>query len=309
MMETILLADNYTYKSKTKEVEHKELQLSTGSYVTITRAKAPEKTALLRHFKNDRRSVGLHFCMNAQTVFTQNDKVPPAKFGGEKCNLMLLQPHDTLQQVNFSGDMLMTSFYIEFENFQNILGEAFEALPAKFLKAALGKSCSCNYYRWQPATYSAISQMANAQSPTPATRLFFESKMLELTAILLQSQECDSIAGIKIKRTEEEKIRYACEILLQNLENPPSLSALASRATTNEFTLKKGFKEIYGKPVYQYLAQKRMERAFDLLQTSDQTIAAVALSVGYEDPSAFTRAFSRHFNMLPANVKRRSFTA
>jgi AraC-like DNA-binding protein len=52
-----------------------------------------------------------------------------------------------------------------------------------------------------------------------------------------------------------------------------------------------------------YLARWRMQLAARLLETTDDTVMQVALSVGYESEAAFARAFKREFACPPARYR------
>jgi AraC-like DNA-binding protein len=50
----------------------------------------------------------------------------------------------------------------------------------------------------------------------------------------------------------------------------------------------------------------RLERARDLLEQNAGTVAEIAYSVGFSDPSHFSRCFHRQFGMSPGDVRQRS---
>ncbi|MBK9335992.1 MAG: helix-turn-helix transcriptional regulator [Lewinellaceae bacterium] len=85
------------------------------------------------------------------------------------------------------------------------------------------------------------------------------------------------------------------------------MSHLARLAGTNEFALKKGFKQVFGVPVFQFLQKLRMAKAAELLQTSEYQVSAVALAVGYENLSAFTRAFRLAHGVPPSEWRKTPF--
>ena len=49
-----------------------------------------------------------------------------------------------------------------------------------------------------------------------------------------------------------------------------------------------------------YVTQWRTTVARHLLRSTDQSVEAVALSVGYQSLPAFTRAFKRYLGLAPA---------
>lgn len=64
------------------------------------------------------------------------------------------------------------------------------------------------------------------------------------------------------------------------------------------------FRKAYGQTPKEYLDALRMERAAQLLVLSDDSVAVVSASVGYENPFQFSAAFKRHFNMSPAHYRK-----
>jgi len=90
-----------------------------------------------------------------------------------------------------------------------------------------------------------------------------------------------------------EKIRRAGTILNREYANPPTLSTLARHLGISETQLKSGFKSMNGTTVLQYCINKRIEAARLLLDENKHSISEIADIVGYQDHSAFSRAFRR----------------
>lgn len=299
------LTNNIVIDEKGLQVKHTKHSLNNSAFVALTRSFSQHQIVLQDSFQYDHRYAAMHFIFNGRTIFTQNGLVPPADFSGDKCNLMLIQPNPTSQTISAKGNFAMASFYIELSYFIKLLNLAIEALPEKFQRAIYKNVCSCNNFRWSPQAYYIINQLLNVNIET--SKLFMESKMLELIAVLLETEHCDYYSNITLSKSDIEKIYYVHEYLLTDISRCYTLDQLARKAGTNEFVLKKGFREIFGKPVYQYLLQRRMEKAMDLLLSTHLPVREIAMLVGYEDASAFTRAFKRVFSLLPAMV-RKDFT-
>ena len=247
--------------------------------------------------------VGLHYCLNGKSFLTQGNRVAGARLNDETCHLMLAMPYRTDQIMEFEGNFSLASFFIDLNHFAALLGTDFERLHPIFVRSAgLGDKCSCTVFRWTPGAYAAISQLLHARFSGVASRIFLESKMLELVALLLDAQNDAPKQPPALRPSDVEKIRYAKDLLLAN---PPSLARLARLVGTNEFVLKKGFRELFGMPAFQFLYQRRMVHAWEILQ-SDRTksVAEVGLEVGYDDHSAFTRAFANCFGLRPSEVRR-----
>lgn len=78
--------------------------------------------------------------------------------------------------------------------------------------------------------------------------------------------------------------------------------AHACRLSPSYFT--RAFKLSTGMPPYQWMVQRRIDKAMDLLRTTAMTLSDVALSCGFTDQSHFTRVFSRAVGMSPGRWRK-----
>lgn len=86
------------------------------------------------------------------------------------------------------------------------------------------------------------------------------------------------------------------------MEDPPAISALAKRAGINEFKLKHGFKRIFGRTIFGYLREYRLETAKALIEKRDMNVAEIALEVGYGNPAHFAQAFRLQYGINPGQL-------
>jgi AraC-like DNA-binding protein len=101
-----------------------------------------------------------------------------------------------------------------------------------------------------------------------------------------------------------EKIRRARAVLGMEYANPPPLPKLAQQLGISETRLKSGFKAVTGTTVMQYCINKRIEAARLLLKENRHSISEISSIVGYEDHSAFSRAFRRYCGASPKEWRR-----
>lgn len=102
-----------------------------------------------------------------------------------------------------------------------------------------------------------------------------------------------------------DTIHRATTILNLEYANPPTLSQLARHLGISETQLKSGFKSLHGITTRQYVIARRVEAAQLLLNENNHSISEIADIVGYQDHSAFSRAF-RRLNGCTPKVWRRS---
>lgn len=83
---------------------------------------------------------------------------------------------------------------------------------------------------------------------------FRKSKILEFLALYMNGPRTEetwvSHCPYIIDSPQEEKIRNAERIILDNMKNPPTIRELAKLVGTNEFRLKSDFRNIFGEMIY-----------------------------------------------------------
>ncbi len=59
------------------------------------------------------------------------------------------------------------------------------------------------------------------------------------------------------------------------------------------------FRRAFGEPPHSYLLTRRLERAADLLRTTDRSVADICFSIGLQSVGSFTTSFKRAFGQTP----------
>ncbi|MEL7409379.1 MAG: AraC family transcriptional regulator, partial [Cyanobacteria bacterium J06558_2] len=132
-------------------------------------------------------------------------------------------------------------------------------------------------------------------------QIYLEAKVTELLVIQL-SQLTESkphTAKSTLNPKSIECVYQARAILASSLENPPSISELTKQVGLCDRTLRRGFRELFGKTVINYLTSLRMEQAERLLREGKFSISEVANSVGYSNLSYFATIFKHQFGITP----------
>jgi AraC-like DNA-binding protein len=105
---------------------------------------------------------------------------------------------------------------------------------------------------------------------------------------------------------DRELALRARKILAEEFADPPAIPELARRCATNDFRLKKVFKQVYGTTLYAYVQKLRLEEANWLLRQKDLSVREVALRVGYRHAGHFSRLFHRHYGVYPKELAKNS---
>lgn len=113
--------------------------------------------------------------------------------------------------------------------------------------------------------------------------------------------------GIKQKLKDKETCELFAkfvDLVEKNLSNPEfSVDFLSSEIALNRTKLYSTIKDITGMTLGQYILKLRLERAANLLSTTNMTVTEVVFNVGIESPSYFTRAFKTQFGISPSSFK------
>lgn len=94
-------------------------------------------------------------------------------------------------------------------------------------------------------------------------------------------------------------------MLHEQLADEIDLETMASSAFLSRFHFLRLFREAYGETPGRYLARLRLERARELLETTDRRVTDICLDIGYESLSSFTSAFRAQFGLPPQRYRRR----
>jgi len=108
---------------------------------------------------------------------------------------------------------------------------------------------------------------------------------------------------IKANKQDIENIRKVEALITSDFTKPcPGIEELSRAASMSATKLKKLFKEIYDKPIYQYYQYYRMLKAKNMLLSGLYAVKQVAIILGYENVSNFTIAFKKVIGMMPGEL-------
>ncbi|MCG9892082.1 MAG: AraC family transcriptional regulator [Thermosynechococcaceae cyanobacterium MS004] len=132
-------------------------------------------------------------------------------------------------------------------------------------------------------------------------RLFLEGKALEVLGIVVAMEQAMQGRSPEpsLSLGTRERVHYARELVLQHLHEPLTLEELARRSQLNESTLNRGFKQEFGRTVFDYLLDYRLEQARQMLERGTMQVSEVMMAVGLRNRSYFATAFRRKFGQNP----------
>ncbi|MCM4167370.1 HTH-type transcriptional activator RhaS [Arenibacter antarcticus] len=104
-----------------------------------------------------------------------------------------------------------------------------------------------------------------------------------------------------------ENIRAIGTYLRHHFEKEAlSLKDLALNFGTNEFKLKRGFKELFGMTVFKFLKNERLKNAYISVRNTQESFKLIAQQNGFRNASHFSREFKARYGYTPSELRKNS---
>lgn len=259
--------------------------------------------------KNSFPRVQMNFNLQGNTTFYSNklEKIF-VRYSTGQHNLMLIPEGDI--QIQWSADEHSEVFSLSLstEFFFSLLPSS-QRLCQHFRMGIQYKLPAFMSLRNLPVTGQMshiLFEIIHCRYTGPHKSLFVKAKTVELLLLQMEQYEHLPVPSILSSLNSEHagQMRLVKKLLDENLDQQWSLKDLAHRVGTNEFNLKKYFKEVFGETVFGYLHQKRMETAKNELCQPGSLVNDVAQRMGYKHPTHFTAAFKKYYGILPSKLSK-----
>lgn len=154
----------------------------------------------------------------------------------------------------------------------------------------------------EAAVAKAASDLDLARLMGNNAHRYMQSKVIDcLSGFLVLGSTASG--GDYVSLLMRDKMHELQEIIVSRYWDMLSLHDLAKMVGTNECTLKKAFKLVFGTTVFQYLFDYRMGLAVRYLLDSNLPIAEIGIRLGYDYQSHFCTAFKRKYGMSPMEYR------
>lgn len=135
-------------------------------------------------------------------------------------------------------------------------------------------------------------------------RLYVESLAQALVIYLSQRHGAPPIRLPKRGGLAPHRLRRVIDYIQAHIADEVALSDLAQVAQLNLHHFAHAFREAAGVPPYQFLLERRVAKARELLADRQQSIADISFALGFASQSHFTLQFRRFTGTTPARYRR-----
>lgn len=126
-----------------------------------------------------------------------------------------------------------------------------------------------------------------------------EQNLMTSLLLLITRSYTEKKTHIRPMTVGLQQIIPAIEYIGMHYMNPISGEDLASICSLSEAQLRRKFKEYLNMSPVKYLTMVRIQKAYELLNSTNYPMTEVALRVGYQDVSSFNRNFQKIMGVSP----------
>ncbi|HET6992879.1 MAG TPA: AraC family transcriptional regulator [Bacteroidia bacterium] len=255
-------------------------------------------------WKGNTEMINMHFNLQGKISIIDNDMPHGFDLSDNQHNMFYGKEAEGKMKVDESQ---MRIFLVQFSKtkFLDIANDGNDAIKRFAESVANGKSVAFSDYNLNIdlSLQNCINSILNCNYSDSLKRMFFFSKAIEMLVLQAESfnKSIDKKTYLK-KEYDKERIVFARDYLLKNIDCAPTLSELSKIAGINEFKLKKGFKETFHQTVFEYLSDVRLEIAKSDLLEKKKSITEIAFELGYSSLQHFSSAFKKKFGTAPSKI-------
>jgi len=255
----------------------------------------------------DASYIQFHFCLKGGLEFIFNEGSYNLNLSSNKYLILYNPKRDLPVNIRLKGDSVFISTLISITRFHKLFSQ--DGHTIDFLS---GENSNQKYYKINEinnAKLLVLNQMLKYRTSSITKDLYLKSKIYETFSLIFNSENNTGADKCPFILNDDhlKKIKLAKDIILDRFDEPPTLVELSNEIDLSLRQLKQGFKETYGKPVFKYLFDYKMDKATRLLIVGKYNVNEVSIKLGYSTSSHFIHAFKKNFGITPLAYIKQSY--
>lgn len=206
-------------------------------------------------------------------------------------SVMPKQPFYVLD-ITFTASWLLDQFSDAHISFKNILDQYID----KNTGTILVEPCTMEEYK-------TLHELEVSMQADNVDILFIRSRVYNLIISFFSKVTNRNDASLVESTVNYEQMMQAENMITKNIKTPPKLETIARMVNMSVSSLLRQFKLIYGKSIYEYYVEKKMELAKKIILEDNMTIKETAKMFGYNQPSPFIECFTKYHGYSPGSLK------
>jgi AraC-like DNA-binding protein len=194
--------------------------------------------------------------------------------------------------IAFTTSWIIEQFKDADKSIREVLAEFTDTRTHDLLK----KPCSKEEYK-------LLHELELSMASDVQDLLFVRSRVYNLVFLFFKKIIKQDESGLINKKINYEQIMHVNEIIEENLSRLPKLDAIAKKVNLSVSSLLRQFRLIYGKSIYEYHIERKMELAKKMILEEGKPVAKLAEMLGYKQASHFIESFTKYHGYSPGSLK------
>ena len=218
--------------------------------------------------------------------------------GTARAGVVTIIPAGSTSRWDIPGPVNVIQLYLPHKTLERVAGEAEMAVLGDLVERTGHPD---------PTTSRLLMNAADALDGNAALDALFRQQLTNLLATRLLAEHAGTSAAFQptLGGLSPTTLRRTIERLRSDSDADVSLAALAADAGLSRFHFCRAFKESTGLSPHAWLRQYRLEQAMNTLRNTDESVASIAVALGYSSQTAFAAAFKKLTNETPSDWRRR----
>lgn len=213
---------------------------------------------------------------------------------------LTLTPGGAVARWQHSGTPEILHVYVRQSVFQSVAAEMYECDPA-------GIELRPRFAIHDPLLEQLAIVISDTLRDAAPSSVVFADTLAQMVAAQLARTHSSLARPPRVPSPNglaDWRLRRVVDLIETNLEGDLSLDAMALEVSLSPLYLIRAFKAAFGEPPHRYVLRRRIERAKELLRSTDMPIAQIALVVGFSSQSHLSNRFQRAIGLSPAAYRK-----
>ena len=153
----------------------------------------------------------------------------------------------------------------------------------------------------QPVDVVAIQEEPATEEAVPSGEVFPSEEAVALPAVENEQEMVEAPQETELNKDDERFCRKLERIVITRMRNPNlNIDIIAAQFGIGRTNFYRKVREVMGMSPNDYLRKCRMERAAELLRSTEDNVGEVCAQVGMPDAQYFSRVFKAYFGVSPS---------
>ena len=256
-------------------------------------------------------SIDLFYCMDGSVLHKSNEDDESTRINFRQNTLVkrLQSTHNSIicepnlsLKMSFICCALPDNDSLETNEFGSLREMAYVAIKK------LDKTKNLKYFgRICFNTSNYLQNLLSYSSDRTSDLIFSEAAILSILASQLEKYDLEvnhEHADAPIRQYEIDQVLAIKSFLEKNLSEDLSVDNLVSLCGLAPNKLQMGFKYLFNTTVNSYVKKVRLDKAAELLETSEMNVSEIVYAIGFSSRSYFSKIFKQRFGISPSDAVR-----